>query len=53
MKCEAKPDKNFIGVSFIADDPESSKFLDDKCCEDILIGLDKNPTRNTSKKNCC
>ena len=53
MKCEIKPDKNFIGVSFIADDPESSKFLDDKCCEDILIGLDKNPTRNNSKKNCC
>ena len=51
IKCEIKPDKNFIGVSFIADDPESSKFLDDKCCEDILTGLDKNPNRNNSKKN--
>ena len=53
MKYEIKPDKNFIGVSFIADDPESSKFLDDKCCEDILTGLDKNPNRNSSKKNSC
>ena len=43
-------DKNFIGVSFIADDPESSKFFDDKCCEDILTGLDKNPNRNNQKK---
>ena len=53
MKCEAKPDKNFIGVSFIDDDPENSKFLDDKCCEDILRGLDKNPNRNNSKRNSC
>ena len=53
IKCEMKPDKNFIGVSFIADDPESSKFLDDKCCEDILTGLEKNPNRNSSKKNSC
>ena len=52
MKYE-KSDKNFIGVSFIADDPESSKFLDDKCCEDILTGLDKNPNRNNPKKNNC
>ena len=48
-----KTDKNFVGVSFIADDPESSKFLDDKCCEDILTGLDKNPNRNNPKKNTC
>ena len=48
-----KTDKNFIGVSFIADDPESSKFLDDKCCEDILTGLDKNPNRNNQKKSTC
>ena len=53
MKCESKPDKNFIGVSFIDDDPENSKFLDDKCCEDILKGLDKNPNRNNQKKNSC
>ena len=46
-------DKNFIGVSFIADDPESSKFFDDKCCEDILTGLDKNPNRNNQKKISC
>ena len=46
-------DKNFIGVSFIADDPESSKFFDDKCCEDILTGLEKNPNRNNQKKISC
>ena len=52
VKSEQKNDKNFIGVSFIADDPESSKFLDDKCCEDILIGLDKNANnKNNISKN--
>ena len=55
MKCGGVGggDKNFIGVSFIADDPESSKFFDDKCCEDILTGLDKNPNRNNQKKISC
>ena len=52
LKCGGG-DKNFIGVSFIADDPESSKFFDDKCCEDILSGLDKNPNRNNQRKNNC
>ena len=48
-----RTDKNFCGVSIIADDPENSKFLDDKCCEDILTGLDNNPNRNNPKKNTC
>ena len=50
---DLKNDKNFIGVSFIDDDPESSKFIDDKCCEDILIGLDKGKNSNKSKKQSC
>ena len=41
-KSELKEDINVIGVSFIEEDLESSKFIDDKCCEDILTGLDKN-----------
>ncbi len=45
-KSEVKEDKNLIGVSFIEEDPESSKFIDDKCCEDILTGLDKNKEHN-------
>ena len=48
-----RTDKNFCGVSIIADDPENSKFLDDKCCEDILTGLEKNPNRNTIPKKSC
>jgi hypothetical protein len=53
-KNDLKNDKNFIGVSFIDDDPESSKFIDDKCCEDILIGLDKEKdTNNKIKKKSC
>ena len=41
-KTEIKEDKNFTGISFIEEDPESSKFIDDKGCEEILTGLDKN-----------
>ena len=49
-KLDLKNDKNFIGVSFIDDDPESSKFIDDKCCEDILSGLNKEKEKNQIKK---
>ena len=52
-KCDLKNDKNFIGVSFIDDDPESSKFIDDKCCEDILNGLVKEKEKNQIKKVSC
>ena len=31
-----------VGLSFIDNDLEASKFLDDKCFEDILTSLDKN-----------
>ena len=53
FKTDLKNDKNFIGVSFIDDDPESSKFIDDKCCEDILIGLEKEKDTNKIKKKSC
>ena len=58
-KSDLKNDKNFIGVSFIDDDPESSKFIDDKCCEELLSGLEKGKNRtkktsyyNSNLKNC-
>ena len=50
-KSEMKEDKNIIGVSFIEEDSEISKFIDDKCCEDILIGLDKNKDNMNNNKN--
>ena len=50
-KTEIKYDKNFIGVSFIDDDPECSKFIDDKCCEEILINLEKENSRSINKEN--
>ena len=50
---EFKNEKNFIGVSFIDDDPESSKFLDDKCCEEILNGLNKEGEKGKIKKKSC
>ena len=37
-----------VGLSFIDNDLESSKFLDDKCFEDILSTLDK---KDPEKKN--
>ena len=40
-------------MSFIDDDPESSKFIDDKCCEDILNGLVKEKEKNQIKKTSC
>ena len=58
-KSDLKNDKNFIGVSFIDDDPESSKFIDDKCCEELLSGLEKGKSKtkkttyyNNNLKNC-
>ena len=58
-KSDLKNDKNFIGVSFIDDDPESSKFIDDKCCEELLSGLEKGKNKskkttyyNSNLKNC-
>jgi len=58
-KSDLKSDKNFIGVSFIDDDPESSKFIDDKCCEELLSGLEKGKNKakkttyyNSNLKNC-
>ena len=50
-KSDIKKDNNFIGVSFIDEDPESSKFIDDKCCEDILNGLNKEKDKD-KKINC-
>ena len=41
MKHKAE-EKNLLGISFIEEDPESSRFIDDKGCEDILTGLDRN-----------
>ena len=41
-KSEIKDDKNFVGISFIDDELENSKFIDDKGCEEILKGLSKN-----------
>ena len=40
-----KINQNFIGFSFIEDDLEGSRFIDDKCFEDILDEL------NNNKKN--
>ena len=48
-----KTDNNFVGVSLIEDDPESSKFIDDKFCEDILMGLNKDKVKDKDKKNSC
>ena len=41
--------QNFIGLSFMEDDLEDSKFIDDICFEDILDGLIGN-SRKTSRK---
>ena len=37
-----KINQNFIGFSFIEDDLEGSRFIDDNCFEEILNELDKN-----------
>ena len=52
-KTDMKIGNNFVGVSLIEDDPESSKFLDDKCCEDILIDLNKDKEKDKGKKAGC
>ena len=49
-KLDNKDDKNFVGISFIEEDPENSKFIDEKCCEEILIGLNKNKDIMNLKK---
>ena len=41
-KSEIKDDKNLVGISFIDSELENSKFIDDKGCEEILSGLNKN-----------
>ena len=47
-----KATQNFIGLSFIEDDLEGSRFIDDKCFEDILDGLVGNsPKTSTFKRN--
>ena len=48
-----KSTQNFIGLSFIEDDLEGSRFIDDNCFEDILDGLVGNTNRknNTYKRN--
>ena len=46
-----RAERNFIGLSFIADDLEGSQFIDDKCFGDILNGLDKNTNNNIEYKS--
>ena len=45
-----KSTQDFIRMSFIADDLEGSRFIDDKCFEEILDGLIEKKNRNESKK---
>ena len=44
-----KSEQQFIGLSFIADDLEGEQFIDDKCFEEILNGLDENKNMNENK----
>ena len=50
-----KSSQNFIALSFIADDLEGSRFIDDNCFEELLDGLDggfkKNNTYKRSKED--
>ena len=43
-----KINQNFIGFSFIEDDLEGSRFIDDKCFEEILNEIDK---KSNKKQN--
>ena len=43
--------KDEIGLSFIDNDLEGSKFLDDKCFEEILSSLDKKENEKKSEKS--
>ena len=45
-----KATQNFIGLSFIEDDLEGSRFIDDKCFEEILDELIGNTHENIYKK---
>ena len=40
-----KINQNFIGFSFIEDDLEGSRFIDDKCFEEILNEIDKKSSK--------
>ena len=44
-----KSEQQFIGLSFIADDLEGEQFIDDKCFEEILNGLDENKDININE----
>ena len=48
-----KSTQNFIGLSFIEDDLEGSRFIDDNCFEEILDGLvgKKNNTYKTNRND--
>ena len=45
---DLKSTQNFIGLSFIEDDLEGSRFIDDKCFEDILDELIGNNSKKAS-----
>ena len=46
-----KSTQDFIRISFIEDDLEGSKFIDDKCFEEILDSLVENKSRHNTYKN--
>ena len=46
-----KSTQDFIRISFIEDDLEGSKFIDDKCFEEILDALVENKSRHNTYKN--
>ena len=50
---DIKDDKNFCGVSIIEDDGETSKFIDDKCCEELLKGFNKDSKYKNKQKDSC
>ena len=45
-----KLSQNFIALSFIADDLEGSRFIDDNCFEELLDGLAGGPKKNNTYK---
>ena len=47
---DLKLNQNFIGFSFIEDDLEGSRFIDDKCFEEILDELNTNNNDNNNKR---
>ena len=48
---DLKLNQNFIGFSFIEDDLEGSRFIDDNCFEEILDELNTNDNNNKRKSN--